>query len=85
MAKNKVVVKLNSVGVKQLLNGPEVQALLGKHANRIAASANAGLTDSDGYKAKVWKGFDRARGDVRTTDQASREHNAETNALLKGL
>lgn len=76
-------VKMNSPGARTLLQsaGPALEP----HATRIAASANAGITEGTGFEIRAEVGPNRARYSVGTTDFASRRHNAKTNALLKGL
>lgn len=76
-------VKMNSAGARALLQsaGPALEP----HATRIAASANAGITEGTGFEVRAEVGPNRARYSVGTTDFASRRHNGRTNALLKGM
>ena len=80
----KVKVKIKSAGARAILNGSEVQAALKTFADGARDSANASL-GADGYESYVQPGRNRARAVVHTTDWESRRHNADTNALLKGL
>ncbi|HMQ36475.1 MAG TPA: hypothetical protein PKE46_02410 [Micropruina sp.] len=80
----KVKVKIKSAGARAILNSGEVQAALKEYADGARDSANASL-GADGYESYVQPGRNRARAVVHTTDWESRKHNADTNALLKGL
>ena len=80
----KVKVKIKSAGARAILNSGEVQAALKEYADGARDSANASL-GADGYESYVQPGRNRARAVVHTTDWESRRHNADTNALLKGL
>ena len=80
----KVKVKIKSAGARAVLNSGEVQAALKEYADGARDSANASL-GADGYESYVQPGRNRARAVVHTTDWESRRHNADTNALLKGL
>ena len=82
MAKAKV--KIKSAGARAILNSGEVQAALKEYADGARDSANASL-GADGYESYVQPGRNRARAVAHTTDWESRRHNADTNALLKGL
>ena len=80
----KVRVKIKAAGARAILNGSEVQAALKALADGARDSANASL-GTDGYESYVQPGRNRARAVAHTTDWESRKHNADTNALLKGL
>ena len=80
----RVKVKIKSAGARAILNSGEVQAVLKEYADGARDSANASL-GADGYESYVQPGRNRARAVVHTTDWESRKHNADTNALLKGL
>ena len=80
----KVKVKIKSAGARAILNSGEVQAALKEYADGARDSANASL-GADGYESYVQPGRNRARAVAHTTDWESRRHNADTNALLKGL
>ena len=83
----KVKVKMNHAAARRLLNSGEVQSMLLAKAEAVRDAANASLDapGSSGYEAYVQPGANRARAVAHTTDWASRRHNANTNALLKGL
>jgi len=71
--------KLNSAGVKALLQGTEMQAVLNQTAQAVSMRAG------DGYEAEPHVGQRRAYANVYpATQQAYRENN-EFNTLLKAL
>ena len=76
-------VRMNSAGARALLRS--AGSIVRPHAERAAASANAGITPGTGYQVREHVGPNRARASVGTTDFASIRHNAKTNAILKGL
>jgi len=80
----RVRVKMNKAGIRAVLNSGEVQAALKTFADGARDSANASL-GADGYESYVQPGRNRARAVAHTTDWESQRHNADTNALLKGL
>lgn len=76
---NKIVVKLNYEGVRQLLRSPEMKAVILSHAQNMVSSLG------DGYEAKTWYGSKdgRVRAFVGTTTNKSFQKNLEENTLLK--
>lgn len=76
---SKVKFKLNSSGVRALLQSPEARNLVMEYANNIKARAG------EGYEASVVIGKYRARASVIATTYESRKDNYEHNTLLKAL
>lgn len=84
MAKVKIV--LNSAGVKELLNSPEIQGMLMEQGQRIQGSAN-GMAQMDGAEFHAVPVQTPGRGIVRVS-AANRQgvrDNLENNTLLKAL
>ena len=75
----RVRVKLNSAGVRRLLQSPEVLADLVRRAESIAAAAGPGMeVDSE-------IGPTRARASVRTATPEAVEAEAESRALTRAI
>lgn len=84
MAKVKIV--LNSSGVKELLNSPEIQGMLMEQGQRIQGSAN-GMAQKAGAEFHAVPVQTPGRGIVRVS-AANRQgvrDNLENNTLLKAL
>ena len=77
MPKHEIV--LNSEGVRELLKGPDMQALLLERAQEIAARAGSG------YETDVFVGRNRANASVFASDPEAVKDNMKNNTLLKAL
>jgi hypothetical protein len=71
--------ELNRDGVRELLIGAEMQALLQEKADAIAARAGAG------YEAEVYMAQTRAVATVATDTAEAARDNAANNTLLGAL
>lgn len=76
---SKVKIKLNRPGVRELLQSPEMEALLGS----LAGAARSRL--GDGYESDTYIGKNRVNASIRATTYKARKENLETNSLLKAL
>lgn len=74
-----VRIKVNSSGVREYLNSPSVQALLGEKAQQVAARAGAG------FESSVRAGKNRAHGRVYAATWQAVGRNRRDNSLLKAL
>lgn len=81
----RVRVKVNGAGVRQLLRSRPIGDFLISQTQPIVDRANAQTPAGVSYQVFSTVGRNRSRAAAQTTDQASRRHNAETNALLKAL
>lgn len=70
---------LNSAGVREMLQSPEMQAMLLERANEIAARAGTG------YSTDVFVGKTRANASVFANDEETMRDNLKNNTLLKAL
>lgn len=70
---------LNSAGVREMLQSPEMQSLLLERANEIAARAG------EGYTTDVFVGKTRANASVFANTEEAMRDNMENNTLLKAL
>jgi hypothetical protein len=77
-----VKIELISAGVRQLLQGPEIQADLARRAGAIAAAAGASGGEF-GHDVRV--GHSRARAMVWTEDFAAMEAEAKNRALTRAV
>lgn len=75
--KTKVV--LNSKGIREMLKGEEMQALLKERATEIANRAG------EGYEVDVHTGKTRANASVYTTSKKVMRDNMKNNTLLKAV
>ena len=82
-------VRMNKQGFEKILRHAKVEEILRKHADEIAAYANAldnhKPGEPDGYIAAVKEGKSRSRGSVVTGTQAAKADNAKNNTLIKAL
>lgn len=77
MPKTKIV--LNSAGVREMLKGPDMQALLLERAQAISERAGSG------YETDVFVGRNRANASVFASDPEAVKDNMKNNTLLKAL
>lgn len=73
----KLIFKLNREGVRELLQGDEMQSILGQHAAQKAAQAGVG------YTSNVTVHKRRAVGYVSPETKEAIQDNYENNTLLK--
>jgi hypothetical protein len=76
---NDIDIKLFHSGVKDLLKSPEIQAVLRKEADAIAARAG------DGYEVDEYVGRNRARASVQTDGSAAARREARDHNLIRAL
>lgn len=76
---SKIKFKLNRRGVRDLLNGNSMKALIGGKANEIASRAGAGYASNTHYSGQRIIGTAYAE-----TDEAKRD-NLKNNTLLKAV
>lgn len=76
---SKVRVELNSAGVRELLQSPEMQAVLAEQASAIRSRCG------EGYETDSYMTPGRAVASVYTATQDAIKDNAANNTLLKGL
>lgn len=74
---------LNQAGVRELLQGPEMAAIISAETERVAtiASSSSGLN----YVGDVITGKTRSVGHVSAGDEEAYRKNLEHNYLLKAL
>lgn len=77
MAKLKVV--LNRAGVRELMQSPEMQAILKEHADATAAALG------EGYEVTTRVGKNRANAEVAAVTYQTRKDQLENNTILKAL
>ena len=82
MANARIV--FNSDGFKQLLNSPEVEALVLSEAQKIADAASEGL-EGEGFRAHSRKAGTRYIAFVGTTDEESIRAEAEEKVLSRAV
>ena len=82
MANSRIV--FNSDGFKQLLNSPEVEALVLNEAQKIADAASEGL-EGEGFRAHSKKAGTRYIAFTGTTDEESIRAEAEDKALSRAV
>lgn len=80
MAKQ-VTVKLNSAGVRALLQSQEVAAV----CENVAADVMAKLPDTGGYEVSTYTGETRVNVRIAAVSQEARKDNLKNNTLLKAL
>lgn len=66
-------------GVQKFLKSPEMEALMGDHARRVAGRAGAG------YRPSTWQGDSRVIGSVITDTFGAMRDNSRNNTLLRAL
>lgn len=71
--------KLNSAGVRELMQSGEMQEVLSAAAARVASSAG------EGYAADVQVGKNRASARISAVTAEARRENLRNNTLLKAL
>lgn len=71
--------KLNSSGVRQLLQSPSMLSLVTELAN------NACSRLGNGYEVTTKVGRNRVNAEIRTTTAAAAKENSEHNTLLKAI
>ena len=82
MANARIV--FNSDGFKQLLNSPEVEALVLSEAQKIADAASEGL-EGEGFKAHSRKAGTRYIAFAGATDEESIRAEAENKTLSRAV
>ena len=82
MANARIV--FNSDGFKQLLNSPEVEALVLSEAQKIADAASEGL-EGEGFRAHSTLAGSRYIAFAGTTDEESISAEAENKALSRAV
>lgn len=75
----KVRVELNSEGVRELLQSPEIAAICQGQARAIAGRAG------DGYSVTVYTGATRVNASVMTETPEAMRDNLKNNTLLKAV
>lgn len=83
MVKQKIRVKLNSAGVRALLQSDEVAADLRSRGESIASALPTG--NGEEWKVTNFIGKDRAQVLVKTGNTAAKKASAEDNVLIAGL
>lgn len=78
MAKAKL--KWNKAAPPQIMQSPEIRAVVGTEVDRVA-----GNLDPDDYGSIVESGGDRARGAVWTISPAAKKRTARDGELLRAL
>lgn len=79
MSKFKFV--LNRAGVRELLNGEAMEAIVAEKAQRVLETAGAG----NGYEMSVHHGRNRVNASVKAETIKAKRSNAKHNTLLKAL
>ena len=86
MAKSNVKFKLNRKGVREVLRGEEIQAVLDQCGERIENIANSNAQDPEAkYSHSVFVGRRRAIAQVRAVDGRGVQENLRNNTLLKAI
>lgn len=75
----KVKFKLNGAGVRELLNSPEMSAIISREAARVAGSAG------DGYEYRMHSTGQRVAANVYAETWRAKRENLKNNVLLKAL
>lgn len=70
---------LNNKGVVEILNSPQIESVLMKHANKVKNKVG------DGYKSKIVKSSDRKKAIIATRNKKTVKDNLKNNTLLKGI
>ena len=76
---DKVTVKLNRAGVRELLRSDEMEAVCMEHAQKTVNSLG------DGYSANSYKGKNRANAEISADSYQARRENLENNTIIKAL
>ena len=76
---NNIRVELNSDGVRELLQSPEMMAFCQNLANGIAGRAG------DGYVVTTYTGRTRVNASVYAATEEARRDNLKNNTLLKAV
>ena len=71
--------ELNPDGVRELLQGSEMQDLITSYASDVASIAG------DGYEADVIVGKNRVVGHIKAVTKEARQDNEENNTLLRAI
>lgn len=71
--------ELNEAGIIELLQSPEMAAIIQQHASRVNNAAGPG------YESNVMTGKKRAVGRVWADSAAAKRDNSKNNTLLKAL
>lgn len=71
--------ELNQNGVRELMQGPEMQELITSYTDRLAAFAG------DGYEGDVIIGKNRVVGHIKAVSKEAIADNEENNTLLKTI
>lgn len=76
---DKLTVKLNSAGIRELLKSAEIQSVCKEQASNIANRCGAG------YESDVRAGKNRAVAEVKAVTYAAKRDNLKNNTLLKAV
>lgn len=76
---SKVTIKLNTEGVRQLLQSEEMQDELEKHATQIVNRCNGS------YEINTYQGKNRSNVSIITRDSKTFNSNLKDNELLRAL
>lgn len=71
--------KLNSAGVRELLQSSQMQSVLSTHATDVRNRAG------EGYDTSIYVGKNRANASVYASTEEAYKDNLENNTLLKAL
>ena len=71
--------ELNEAGIAELMQSPEMTAIIQQHTSRVNANAGAG------YESNVITGKKRAVGRVWAESADAKRDNSDNNILLKAL
>lgn len=75
----KVTIKLNQDGIRELLRSEEMQQLVKKYADEVQERAG------DGYESSVHVGPLRCRSQVKAVTHKAYRDNLKNNTLLKAV
>ena len=76
---SKLRIELNSAGVRELLKSPEMSAIVGEHASRIAQNCG------DGYAHDVKQMPGRVIASAYTDSAEAYDDNLHNNTILRAL
>ena len=76
---SKVMIELNSEGVRELLRSSEMMSICEEHANRALSRLG------DGYAVTKHVGKNRVNAQIKAETFKARKENLENNAILKSL
>lgn len=77
---NRVTIKLNSAGIRELLKSDEMQAVIKTYCDRVAKNAGG-----SGYNVNVRAGRRRTVGEVHAMTTKALDDTFKNNTLLKAL